>query len=56
MARVRYFKVKRSGEILVGNLKYSAYMLGGMYELSRHDMMQDANRCVDIIFMFLMFC
>jgi hypothetical protein len=30
-------------------------MLGGMHELSRLDMMQDANRHMDGILMFLMF-
>jgi hypothetical protein len=55
MAGVRYFNIKRSGEILVGNPKYSAYMLGGMHKLSRHDMMQDANRYMNGIFMFSAF-
>jgi hypothetical protein len=55
MARVSYFNIKQSKENHVGVPKYSAYMLGGMHELSRLDMMQDANRHMDGIFMFLIF-
>jgi hypothetical protein len=36
MARVRYFKVKRSGEILIGIPKYPGVLLGEMHKL--HDL------------------
>jgi hypothetical protein len=55
MAGVLYFNIKRSGETLDGYPKYSAYMLGKMHKLSRHDMMRDANRYMDGIFMSLIF-
>jgi hypothetical protein len=55
MAGVSYFNIKRSGENHNRRPKYSAYMLGAMHELSRLDMMQDANRHIDGIFMFSTF-
>jgi hypothetical protein len=55
MAGVSYFNIKRSGEILGEYPKYSAYMLGGMHELSTRDMMRDAKRHMDGIFMILAF-
>jgi hypothetical protein len=55
MAGVSYFNIKRSGEILGGYPKYSAYMLGGMHELSTRDMMRDAKGHMDGIFMFSAF-
>jgi hypothetical protein len=55
MERVRYFNIKRSGENLGGVPKYSACMWGEYAYLSRHDMMQGANKCMDVIFMFFTF-
>jgi hypothetical protein len=52
---VSYFNIKRSEENLVRIPKYSAYMLGEMHDLSRRDMMRDANRYMNGIFMFLIF-
>ena len=53
MAWVSYFKIKRSGENLVGVPKYSAYLLGGNAKLSTFDMMRNANRHMDGILRFL---
>jgi hypothetical protein len=52
---VRYFNIKRSGENLVGVPKYSAYMLGEHTRLSTRDIMRDANKGMNVIFMFFTF-
>jgi hypothetical protein len=55
MAGVRYFNIKQSRENHSRYPKYSAYMWGDNTKLSMRDMMRDASRWMDGIFMFSTF-